>query len=149
MSEAFYLRPNSEPEMKKIAYLLVVAFAFMSCSNDRAKIESLEQEVLELHDDVMAKMGDLAKFEEALAKQMADTTSSLDSLGKIELDSTRARVLRAHQGMLNWMRQYNPPAIEKDKEAAQAYFEEQKEKMSRLRDLTNQSIEEAKSIIKE
>lgn len=149
MSEAFYLRPNSEPEMKKIAYLLVVAFAFMSCSNDQAKIESLEQEVLELHDDVMAKMGDLAKFEEALAKQIADTTSSLDSLGKIELDSTRARVLRAHQGMLNWMRQYNPPAIEKDKEAAQAYFEEQKEKMSRLRDLTNQSIEEAKSIIKE
>jgi len=135
--------------MKKIACSLILAFAFFSCANDNAKIESLEQDVLTLHDDVMAKMGELAKYEEALAKQIADTTATLDSLGRIELDSTRARVLRAHQGMLNWMRQYNPPEIEKNKEAAQAYFEEQKEKITRLRDLTNQSIEEASKIIGE
>ena len=135
--------------MKKIVCSLILAFAFFSCANDKAKIESLEQEVLSLHDDVMAKMGELAKYEEALAKQIADTTAALDSLGRIELDSTRARVLRAHQGMLNWMRQYNPPEIDKNKEAAQAYFEEQKDKMTRLRDLTNQSIKEASEIIGE
>lgn len=135
--------------MKKILLALVLAGGITACNNDRAKVEELEQEVLELHDDVMAKMSELAKYEEALAKRVADTASVLDSVARVEFDSTRARVLRAHQGMLNWMRDYNPPSVDENAEAAKSYLEEQREKMRKLKDLTNQSLDEAAEILNE
>lgn len=135
--------------MRRLSLFLFVALLFAACGNDKAQIESLEQEVLELHDEVMAKMPDLAKYEEALAKSAADTTAALDEAARIELDSTRARVLRAHQGMLDWMRQYDPPSVDESAEAAKAYLEEQRNKMQRLAELTNQSIEEASAILSE
>ncbi|MCE2496942.1 MAG: hypothetical protein J4F31_10270 [Flavobacteriales bacterium] len=135
--------------MKKILMALAIAGSLVSCNNNKAQVEELEQEVLQLHDDVMAKMSDLAKYEDALAKRVADTTALLDSVARIEMDSTRARVLRAHQGMLNWMRDYNPPSVDESAEAAKAYLEEQKNKMQKLKELTNKSLDEAAAILNE
>ena len=71
--------------MRRLSLFLFVALLFAACGNDKAQIESLEQEVLELHDEVMAKMPDLAKYEEALAKSVADTTAALDEAARIEM----------------------------------------------------------------
>jgi PBP1b-binding outer membrane lipoprotein LpoB len=99
--------------MKNIIYLFVVSVLLTSCKNVEqnyeeeqiAQFDSLTEQTLEVHDDVMAEMGTLMDLSLAIDEQLksegigADTTSKLTEV-KTELDNT-------HDAMMDWMKEYS------------------------------------------
>jgi hypothetical protein len=50
--------------------------------------------------------------------------------------------------MMDWMHKYNPLPDSADQEKAREYLESEMEKVKKLKDLFNESIEKAKEIVK-
>ena len=141
--------------LKATLGFLVIVFTLNSCdqkpSKEAQEFNSLIKEVLDVHDDVMPKMGEMGKLSGEL-KAKADTTEAgkiyqkaLDSLGN------------AHDAMMKWMENFNtkfPYAKDRLKGKStedilndiEALKDEQKQ-VNRVRDAVNGSIKNAKNVL--
>ena len=78
----------------------------------------------------------------------------LDSISKVSSDSSKAKELyvaldSADVQMMEWMEKYNPDQVKgKSEEEVVKYYEEEKNKIIKVKELTNASIEEAKAFLK-
>ncbi|HMQ64524.1 MAG TPA: hypothetical protein PKE06_27820 [Flavilitoribacter sp.] len=135
-------------QTKKLIYILLLSFAVISCrqpgKNTPAEEQSgagLWEEVMAVHDEVMPKMGELSSLKKDLRNLPQD---SLVQAGISELTL-------AEDAMWDWMHGLKPhdEIEEMGQEEAQTYLEQEKEKISAVKDKMLHSMETAKSLLAE
>ena len=105
--------------------------------------QALYNQVIDIHDEVMPKMEDLYKFKKACQEKIANTPT-MPAEQKKDLENTIVELDSANNAMMDWMHNFNPKPDSTDQEAAREYLETEMERIKKVRDLTNETLEKAK-----
>lgn len=138
--------------MMKKNWLLVFLCSSMigvSCSSSGSKQEDKQKqlidEVMAVHDEVMPKMDTVMTLK-----------SSLDSALKVSSSNDSAKIMAlsaaldsADVKMSVWMEEYRPELVKgKNDSTVVKYLENEKIRISLVKEITNKSIEEATAFLK-
>lgn len=124
--------------MKKfIPVFLVIAFACQS--SQESEVSTLKDEVMAIHDEVMPKMGELRSVRKSLMFR-ADSLTGIDSVSASMLNSLADDIGNASEGMMQWMRAYEPD-FEGTEEEVKAYLEAQKASIQQVKEEMESSLE--------
>ncbi|TAE60537.1 MAG: hypothetical protein EAZ89_01400 [Bacteroidetes bacterium] len=121
----------------------------MACGDDGV-VKKMESEVMALHDEVMPRMMDSQKLRKSL-KNVADSLESLpapDSTRIGEITAIVADMKTAEQGMMDWMRDYDPKKATGDKKEAMEYLDQQMKQIKQVKLDIEGGIERANTLIK-
>lgn len=139
--------------MKKFSAFLLVAFFTFSCGGgfDR-KVET--DKVFAIHDEVMPKIQEVMD----LRKKTLDKAKSLDATDLSNKELTDLRMLaaeleNARKGMMTWMNDWSKnakPHTEgtSTEEEQKAFFASEMERVTKVKEDINNSIEKAKKALK-
>ena len=138
--------------MKKLFTLLTIAglLSITSCKDSKKVDEpSRMEQVMDIHDEVMPKMGTLGKLVGQL-KPMAD------SLGAESIEAKAMKDLQqANKAMMDWMQgfgnRFDSEEIMSGKELSvekKKWLKEEEEKVKKVKENINASIERAEEILK-
>ncbi|WP_436517606.1 hypothetical protein [Ekhidna sp. To15] len=134
--------------MKNFILLTGLIATLMACGpSKKEELQTLKDEVLAIHDEVMPKMGELRKTRKGL-EALADSLMATDSTQAIKISSLAADISAANEGMMQWMRAFEPE-FEGTDEEIQKYLEEQKVAVQKVKDDMNESLESGKKALKE
>jgi hypothetical protein len=142
--------------MRKVT-ITVTCLALLSLaackSESKEGVEKLETEVMAIHDEVMPRMEEIMQ----LKGQVSDQLNKLDSTAKTakltaplqdrlnEGIMINKSLSEADSLMSEWMYQYKADTLKSlDESKATEYLNLEKEKISRVKEKTNQSIDRAK-----
>ena len=107
--------------------------------------KALYDQVMDIHDEVMPKMDDLYKLKQELQEKIANTPSMVEDQKK-ELENMISNLDSTSNAMMDWMHNFSPLPDSTDQEKAREYLESEIERIKKVRDLTNETLEKAKSI---
>lgn len=102
----------------------------------------LYDEVMKVHDEVMPKMNDIYKLKEELKNQIANTPNIAEEKKK-EIEATILKLDSASEGMMVWMRNFNPLPDSLGEEQAKEYLENEMEKVKKVREDVVEALEKA------
>jgi hypothetical protein len=141
--------------------LLLISGVFLAtaCQNEeQAQVETLEKEVMMIHDAVMPKMGELVALENAIRRRISQTDSLLkitpnDSALQQLLEQSihlSSQLKQADDAMMDWMHHYRGDSLRKllPSQAIQAFTQE-KIKIEQVSDDMLKSIEETQNFLKQ
>lgn len=126
--------------MRRIFTLLTV-LAIVSCGAESFDIEAETDKVLDIHDEVMPKIGQVMNLKkEVLAKASEVSDEAADELRDLASDLEEAQ-----EGMMQWMRQWgevSKPHLNGETTTAEvkSFFKDQIEKVTEVKDKINSSI---------
>jgi hypothetical protein len=106
----------------------------------------LYDQVMAVHNEVMPKMDDVFKTKEKLKNKIATEQDMKDDEKKI-IEATISRLDSAGEGMMVWMRQFNPPPDSLGEEQAKAYLEEEMVKVKKVKDDILQALEDGNGLM--
>ena len=106
--------------------------------------QALYDEVMKIHDEVMPKMNDLYTLKEELKKQITGTTEMAEEKKK-EIEQTISKLDSASEGMMVWMRNFNPLPDSLGEEQAREYLENEMEKVKKVKEDIQEALEQAKA----
>jgi len=104
----------------------------------------LYDQVMDIHDEIMPRVEDIYHLKKVLLEKVA-STKDLTADKKQELESILIQLDSADHLMMDWMHTFNPLPDSADQEKARAYLESEMEKIKKVRELMNESIEKAKA----
>jgi hypothetical protein len=107
--------------------------------------QALYDEVMNVHDEVMPKMDDIYKLKEQLKRQITDAPNMVQEKRKA-IETAILRLDSASDGMMVWMRNFNPLPDSLGEEQARQYLEDEKKKVTRVKEDMLEAIDEAKSL---
>jgi len=105
---------------------------------------ALYDQVMDLHDEVMPKMGNIQSIKRDIEDQIKNTPG-MTAEQKAEFQRMISKLDSADRLMMDWMHQFSPPDS-LDEESQRAYLETQMEKIKKVRDLTEEAIREASAV---
>ena len=119
--------------MKYYFYLLIL---IISCKGNIETVDVSREEVMKIHDDAMARMGEIS-----------NAVSELSELSKYNADSIKIRALiqdveSAEEGMMVWMEQYKQPDSD-----LEVFYAKEKDKIEVVANDINKSLENAKKFM--
>ncbi|HEY3430496.1 MAG TPA: hypothetical protein VGK39_07465 [Cyclobacteriaceae bacterium] len=114
--------------VSKILFIVIVGI-LAGCGKTE---KPLYDQVMDIHDEVMPKMGDLYKAKKQLQDSIANTTTLSDDQKK-EMESTILTLDSASNSMMVWMREFNPPEAH-NKEEFNKYMESELVKVKKMRE---------------
>ena len=142
--------------MKRTVLIFLMSAGMISCQPERDKVDDLEAEVLQVHDEVMPKMEEMVSLNARLSKKI----NQLDSLqnegitgnnlaqDRAKITSIVKKLDESDSLMMEWMHGYNGDSAKKlDTKKALIYFEAEKVKIDKVKLITDKSIEEARLIL--
>lgn len=94
--------------------------------------QELYDQVMGIHDEVMPKMNDLHKAKTSLKTRLE--MPGLDQKDRQQIESQIARIDSASEGMMVWMRQFDPLPDSDGEDSARAYLENELKKIEKVRD---------------
>jgi hypothetical protein len=143
-----------------IKFLFISLLAVWGCgqkSNDRmdhnhaseaipeeGSNEALYNQVMKIHDEAMMKMNDIYTLKQTLNSKLADS-AKLDAAKKEAIEATIAELDSANDGMMVWMRAFNPMPDSLGQEKAREYLETEMEKVKQVREKILEALEEGKA----
>lgn len=98
---------------------------------------------MDIHDEVMPKFGELRKLERSL-RQKAEGT--MDSVLAEKMIMAADEVKLANDNMMEWMRNYDPN-FEGTEGEVRDYLEDQKEKITTVRDNMLESLKSGNDLL--
>ena len=107
--------------------------------DEKVDLDSLKDEVFEIHDEVMPKMGDLRKTRKNLMT-LADSIIVSDSTRASNLLELAGQIEAANESMRQWMRNFDPD-FEGTYEERLNYLNEQKGSITQVRKEMLESLE--------
>lgn len=142
--------------IKPVFTLFIFAFILASCGANKAEEqkkqqETLAKEVMDIHDEVMPKMGELVSLKKQV-KQLVNTWTA-DSLNtsndaKVSEAGTLIEKLEAaDKGMMDWMHEYNGGQGLYEHELIMEYLNAEKVKITQVKTDMNASMDEAKQFL--
>ncbi|MDX2135981.1 MAG: hypothetical protein SFV52_14445 [Saprospiraceae bacterium] len=113
--------------MKTYATLFFAILFFLACAPDRSALNKLVEETMQVHDEAMAKMGDMNR----LARTLRDELNLADSLAlsqgrRDSLAAVLTGITKAEEDMMNWMTNYKEPTVDTKLEEAMQYMTKSK-----------------------
>ena len=108
--------------------------------------EALYSQVMDVHDEVMPKMEDIYKLKKDLQDQIANTPDMVVER-KQQLERVISNLDSANNAMMDWMHKFNPLPDSTNQEKVRDYLESEMERVKKVRNLMNESIEKAKESI--
>lgn len=139
--------------MKKLLAVLSIFVFALACGEAYNTQEHINQ-VFNVHDEVMPKMGEvMALKKQVLAKAKEVGEAKGDSVQVESLRGLALRLDQANEGMMQWMREWQAnaqPHINEETtvEERKAFLNGEMEKVKKVREDINSSIEAAKSALK-
>jgi hypothetical protein len=135
--------------MNKLAGLILLASAFVSCKS-QTDYKEKRQEVIKVHDVVMADQGKVVDKQMQLQNMLKDLPGLVTKNPGIdtikEKDSiviTRDRLNNAEEAMNTWMHEFEADVTGKSNEEAVAYFEAEKLKIEKVDTLFKKELKNA------
>ena len=110
----------------------------LRCSNPKeAEIDSLKKSCIEIHDEVMPKISEIAKIRMALKPMIlaieSDTADSVVAIRKSYVEGT-ILLDSAHEAMMNWMAEYIPDyEMSYEADSALAYYKNERDKITEVK----------------
>lgn len=101
--------------------------------------QALYDEVMRIHDEVMPRMNEIFRKKEELKNKIAGTPGMADSERQV-IEDDIARLDSAHNGMMVWMREFNPLPDSLGEEKAREYLENEMEKIKKVREDINEVL---------
>lgn len=130
---------------KYMAVLIAVVLMGTACEpSAQNQAKTLHEEVMALHDSSMAKMGDLYTHRKELLR-LQDSLPAADSARQRGVRYGVSKLLEADEHMMQWMRAYRIPDLQKPKEAL-LYLQDEREKIQKVRQEIEQSLKVADSL---
>jgi hypothetical protein len=141
--------------MKKLLILVLITATVVACkpkSEEKTEAsealetspnEALYNEVMKVHDEVMPKMNDIYKYQQQLKEKLK--APNLSAAEKEEINAVLSKLDSAGNGMMVWMRQFDPIPDSAGEEKARIYLEGEMEKVKRVREDIAQALEQAKT----
>ncbi len=105
--------------------------------------QALYDEVMKVHDEVMPKEDEIYRLKKELQDKITKTPDLVVDKKK-QLDQIIAELDSADHSMMDWMHKFNPLPDSANQEAAREYLENEMEKIKKVRELINGSIQKAK-----
>ena len=105
--------------------------------------KALYDEVMDVHNEVMPRMDDLIKAKGALKKKLE--TPGLSEAGKKEINEKIARIDSASEGMMVWMRQFDPIPDSLGEDKAREYLESEMVKVKKVKEDILAALKEAEA----
>lgn len=136
--------------MKKYVFPTVFGLflvCFWACGGESTAFkqeDSLRNEVFAIHDEAMPKMTDIVQLKGGLIELPTDSTN------EAEVKSANSQLEKAEDAMMAWMNNFKAPEKLRDTkshEEIMAYLENEKLEITKVRDLMNNSIANAKRIL--
>ena len=138
----------------KSALLLSFTFLAVSCAEDtsakKEKYEELFHQVLDVHDEVMPKMGDISELSKKL-NAIADTSSTAEKYLE-----AKQKLKEADKLMMDWMHSFSDEFVKNKAEIKKMNNEQLQEKIEDLQEelgdvramqeAINSSIEKARAL---
>jgi predicted nucleic acid-binding Zn-ribbon protein len=136
--------------MKFILSFLIIVL-FFSCGaglskeeKNKKNIENKIMEVMEVHDSVMPKTGNIFK----LKKKLSSIEKALnDSIQLKEIYSVKQELVAADDAMMQWMHEFKEADPYMEFEEKMKYYDNEKNKIIRIRNLIHESILRAEKTI--
>ncbi len=138
-------------KIKNLLFALLVIGLVYSC-NEEKKSETASQmkQVMIMHDEVMPKMGAMAKLAGELSSKEDSTETGM------QYKAARKDLQAARDSMMQWMQdfgnKFDTDEIMNGKELSdqkQIWLNQEEERMRALKDQINSSIENAENILKD
>lgn len=105
--------------------------------------QALYDQVMSVHDEVMPQSDQIYQLKKDLKDKLANTPNMVADKKK-ELEQIIAELDSADHSMMDWMHRFNPLPDSVNQEAAREYLENEMEKIKKVRELVNNSIQRAK-----
>jgi hypothetical protein len=105
--------------------------------------QALYDQVMMVHDEVMPKSDQLYQLKKELQDKIAKNTGLSDDT-KRRLTQAIAELDSANLAMMDWMHKFKPLPDSANQEAAREYLENEMERIKKVRDQINGSLEKAK-----
>jgi len=119
--------------------LILLTFLLACGSAKQEEQQALKDEVMAIHDEVMPKMGELRRARKDLMLQ-ADSLAETNPDRAALLHAAAEEIAAASEGMMQWMRAYEPEFEGTDEEIMQ-YLEDQKVAVQKVKDDMMGSLE--------
>ncbi len=132
--------------MKKFLLITITVLCF-SCQSNKGEVDlkALKDEVFEIHDEVMPKMGNLRNVRKSLMLQ-ADSLQAIDSSAAAVLINASDAIAAANEGMMDWMRNFDPNFEGTDEEVLK-YLNDQKASITKVRTDMLESLENGEKLL--
>lgn len=146
--------------LNRIIILVITGIIASSCGGkstdtDEAAVEAtaiedvLYKEVMDVHDEVMPKMGDIMRLKGSLHEK-------LDSISLQDANKEQRRILEqaiieleeADEAMMQWMRNFQPQDKVAEKEKVINYYKQQKVEIKGVKTKMLQAINNGRKILK-
>jgi hypothetical protein len=130
------------------AFLVTTGVLMVSISGCGDPVGTLQGEVIAVHDEAMALMGDISSRERSLRDTMrqVEQTENPDSVQISQLQEAVSQLKAANEAMMDWMRNYTPPAASQSTEASLTYLRGEMEKITAVKQQMLQSLELTQSL---
>ncbi len=136
---------------------LLVGFSLLmviSCSNPQQdEIKKLKATTIELHDEVMPRMGEVAELSsqlKAIREEMINDTSDSVSLVRLTISNQIDELDMAYEGMMGWMADYEPGfENENPTDSSIVYYSGQEKEIKEVKTNIEESIDEAENLLEE
>ena len=132
---------------KHLIPIIMPLLLLTACNSGTAEItqqEELEARVMTIHDDAMARMGDIYKLRRSF-RSLRDTlaTQQTDSTTLQALQQQIDELNQADEVMMVWMRNYSAPDSLKP-EQAKTYLQQELQKIERVQTIMDSTIQAAR-----
>jgi hypothetical protein len=138
--------------------LIILALAVVGCGqksghddheaghdmNEGGTNQALYDEVMKVHDEVMPKMNTIYDLKGKLSEKIANTPD-MPADKKQQIEGVISRLDSASEGMMVWMRHFNPLPDSTGEEQAKEYLENEMEKIKKVREDVRKALTDAEA----
>ncbi|MCB9233000.1 MAG: hypothetical protein H6581_15190 [Bacteroidia bacterium] len=130
--------------MKKFLLSIAILIGLWGCHPYQKEIETRHAEVMQIHDQAMAKMDEIYAVMDQL-KALDQDTSLTESEYHQKIDASIIQLQAADDAMMDWMHDYKAPTGDEDPQESISYLALQKAEIK----MVNKTIDEALQMGKE
>lgn len=132
--------------------LQYIFFALMNilvgaCQNNRELTEEkkIKNEVIEIHDEIMPEIQTVFNLKKRLIQRLdsLDTINGIEGTLKIDFEVAKQELNEANQGMMQWMRNFNPNFESEHEHERITYYQNEKKKIIQVKDQFSEAIKKA------
>lgn len=134
-----------------LSIFIMSAILLVACEEKPKETDLLYKKVMEVHDEIMPKMGDIMKLKKQLKEKIAELNASAeaDSVKISSLELAIADLDNSHEEMMGWMRQFNRDYEGMVNEEILKYLNDQKGRIEKVGQVTNAALQNAQEQLAE
>ncbi|MCC5930207.1 MAG: hypothetical protein JJU28_13245 [Cyclobacteriaceae bacterium] len=140
--------------LRSTLYLSVLSLIWLvSCGPDKKAEDrdALYKSMMQVHDEVMPEMGTISNLQKQIKEKLEGLDENAENYEaeKSELEDLHQDLKNAHDGMMMWMRQLKRgnDLEQMPHDEVVAYLKDEYEKISEVKDMMLQSINDAKNYL--